>query len=61
MMAFLQKLYTRYKTEAKMNISVILAYLELSLIEYRNIVSIVENKRYSQHNDEIIKYITTTM
>lgn len=61
MMVFLQKMYTRYKSESKMNISVVLAYLELSLIEYRNVVSIVENKRYSQHNDEIIKYITTTM
>jgi len=60
-LSFLQKMYTRYKSEAKMNISVMLTYLELSLIEYRNIVSIVENKRYSQHNDEIIKYITTTM
>lgn len=61
MLVFLQKLYLRYKSDAKMNISVVLAYLELSLLECRNIISIVENKRYSQNSDEIIKYITTTM
>jgi V/A-type H+-transporting ATPase subunit C len=54
-------IFERVKKEHKLNISVVIAYLELAAIEMRDIISIVENKRYNNENNEILKYITVTI
>lgn len=59
--AYLKNIYKRLKRENKMNISVLISYLELELLECRDIISIVENKRYNQQSEEIFKYITATL
>ena len=58
---YLEKIYKRLKRENKMNISVLISYLELELLECKNIISIVENKRYDQQKEEIFKYISATL
>ncbi|WP_163194361.1 V-type ATPase subunit [Clostridium thermarum] len=60
-LAYLKKIYLKYSSEFKRNISVVLAYLELALLECRDIISIVENKRYSQLGEDIIQFITATI
>lgn len=60
-LAYLKKIYLRYNSEFKMNISVVLSYLELAQIECRDIITIVENKRYSQQSEEIMQFITATV
>jgi V/A-type H+-transporting ATPase subunit C len=60
-LAFLKKVYVRYNSEFKMNISVVLSYLELAQLECRDIITIVENKRYSQQSEEIMQFITATV
>jgi V/A-type H+/Na+-transporting ATPase subunit C len=58
---YLKGIYGRYKKENKMNIASVLAYLELALIECRDIISLVENKRYNLKTDETLSYITATL
>jgi V/A-type H+-transporting ATPase subunit C len=60
-LAYLKKIYIKYSSQFKQNISVVLAYLELALLECRDIISIVENKRYSQQSEDIIQFITATI
>jgi V/A-type H+/Na+-transporting ATPase subunit C len=60
-LVYTKKIYEKYKRENKLDISVVVAYLELSLLECRDIISIVENKRYNQNNEETLKYITATL
>lgn len=57
-LSYLKKVYMKYKSEYKMNISVLLAFLELSYMELTDVITIVENKRYSIEYEESIKYIT---
>lgn len=60
-LAYLKKVYLRYNSEFRMNISVVLSYLELALLECRDIITIVENQRYSQQSEEIMQFITATI
>jgi V/A-type H+-transporting ATPase subunit C len=54
-------IFQRIKKEDQLNISVVVAYLELADIEMKDIISIVENKRYKNENEELLKYITVTI
>jgi V/A-type H+/Na+-transporting ATPase subunit C len=54
-------IFESMKRANKMNISAVIAFLELSLIECRDIISIVENKRYNNENEETLNYITATL
>lgn len=54
-------IFEKEKRENKLNISAVISYLELALIEIRDVISIVENKRYSSVNDITLKYITVTI
>jgi V/A-type H+/Na+-transporting ATPase subunit C len=57
-LSYLKKMFLKYKREYRTNISVLIAFLELSYLEMRDIITIVENKRYSVKYDESLKYIT---
>jgi V/A-type H+-transporting ATPase subunit C len=54
-------IFHRIKKEDQLNISVVVAYLELADIEMKDIISIVESKRYKNENNELLKYITVTI
>jgi V/A-type H+-transporting ATPase subunit C len=60
-LSYLKAFYDKMKREHRMNISVAIAYLELALQECRDIITLVENKRYNVENDEALKYITATL
>lgn len=60
-MIYMKKLFLKYKSAGKMNIGSVIAYLGLYEIEIRDIISIVENKRYSQKNEDAVNYITVTL
>lgn len=45
------------KARAKMDISLVLAYLELIEFEIRDIISIIENVRYHMEYEEAVKYL----
>lgn len=61
MNSYLKQMYDGYKKEGKMNISCVVAYLELQLIEMRNIISIIENIRYNLGALETSKYVTAKL
>ncbi|MCL2860560.1 MAG: V-type ATPase subunit [Oscillospiraceae bacterium] len=46
-----------YKT-GKMDISVLISFLEISTIQIRDIIGILESKRYPCDKNEVLKYIT---
>lgn len=59
--SYLKNMFDNYKKEGKMNISCIVAYLELQLIEMRDIISIIENIRYGVMAEENSKYVTAEL
>lgn len=61
MLDYLKKLCLNYKSRNSMNLSGVIAYVELSLIEMRNIVSIIESKKYNQTPSEIMQYINISI
>lgn len=60
MLAYMRNIYRQYKKDHKNNISVVMAYLELALLEIRDIVSLIESKRYSLNNQDAFKYMSIT-
>lgn len=56
---YLKKIFLNYKREYKTNISVLAAYFELSYMEMRDIISIIENIRYNNESEEAKKYLTS--
>jgi len=60
-LSYLKKNYEKYKKLNDLNISVLVAYLELFLIEVRDITSIVENKRYNIQKRDSMSYIIATL
>lgn len=58
--AYLKGIFQKSKRENKLNISFLLSYIKLVIIEVRNIISIVENKRYNIEKQEAIKYVSIT-
>jgi len=56
----LKKMYEKAEKTNQLNISIVISYLELLLLEIRDITSIVENKRYNIQKTEGIRYITAT-
>lgn len=61
MLSYMKNMYLKYKKKHENNISVVAAYLELALIEVRNIISIIESKRYSVDTNDTFKYISVTI
>lgn len=57
-LAYLRKYFNSYKKQNKMNLALVMSYLELSYLELRDIISIVENIRYSAEHEEIKKFVT---
>lgn len=60
-LAYLKNIHEKYKRAHEMNISVVIAYLELALLECRDIISILENKRYNIPSNDTLRYITATI
>lgn len=59
MLFYLKKVFLQYKREYKTNISVLVSYFELSYMEMRDIISIIENIRYNNEAEEAKKYLTS--
>lgn len=55
---YMKNLYLKYAKENPMDISIVVSYLELALLEIKYIVSIIEGKRYSLDSEEIHRYIS---
>lgn len=60
-LAYLRKYFSSHKTLNKMNIASVAAYLELSYLELRDIISVMENIRYGAGEEEAKKFITFTI
>lgn len=58
---YLKKLFKSYERLNSMNISGVIAYLELLFLEVRDIISIVENIRYGVGIEETSKYVTSVI
>jgi len=56
---YIKQRYFEINKESKMNISILMSFLEISLIEIRDIITILESKRYTFNKEETLKYITT--
>jgi V/A-type H+-transporting ATPase subunit C len=61
MLTYLKNDFNKLRVRGEMNISCLIAYLELFQIETRDLISIVENKRYNINFDEAMKYVTVTI
>lgn len=61
MLSYLRDDFNKLRVRGEMNISCLIAYLELFQIEIRDIISTVENKRYNINFDEAMKYVTVTI
>jgi len=57
---FQKKYYKKFLIENKTNISMVMSYLMFYRIEVRDIISIIEQKRYSINMNEGINYISHT-
>lgn len=55
---FIRKQLSKYRSAGKLNISLTLSYIQLMEIELRDIISIVENKRYMYEEAKASEYIT---
>ncbi|MBM7870007.1 V/A-type H+-transporting ATPase subunit C [Clostridium pascui] len=55
---YMKNLYLKYAKENPMDISIVVSYLELALLEIKYIVSIIEGRRYSLDSQEIHRYIS---
>ncbi|WP_125152803.1 V-type ATPase subunit [Clostridium rectalis] len=60
-LTYMKRVYLKYKKTHGNNISVVMSYLELALLEIRDVVSIIESKRYSIDNEEAFRYVTITV
>ena len=58
---FEKKYFEKFLRENKTNISIVMSYLMIYRIEMKDIISIIEQKRYSITMDEGINYISVTL
>jgi V/A-type H+-transporting ATPase subunit C len=56
--SYLKGIYQKYKRDYRMNISVLYSFLELAYLECRDVIAILESKRYSVSYEESSKFIT---
>ncbi|WP_315115135.1 V-type ATPase subunit [uncultured Clostridium sp.] len=59
--SYIKKMLLKYKKEHKNNIGTVIAYLELSLFEIKDIISLLEAKRYCIKDEELLSYISFTI
>lgn len=59
--ASFKKFLEKYMSAFELNISVVIAFINLLHIEIKNIVSIVENKRYGAGNTGLIEFLNTAL
>lgn len=58
---YINELQLKNKKEHKNNITTVVAYLELALSEIKNIISIIEIKRYGISDEDLYKYLSFTV
>ena len=58
---YLRNMYGKFIKMGGLNISVLLSYLELFFFEIKDLIAILENKRYGFDSDEVRKYITASI
>jgi len=56
--SYLKDIYNKYKRDYRMNISVLYSFLELAYLECRDVIAILESKRYSINYEDSAKFIT---
>ncbi|MFA9397371.1 MAG: V-type ATPase subunit [Clostridiaceae bacterium] len=61
MNSYIKKLLVSFNSSSKLNISGTLSYIQLIYIEIKDIISIVENKRYKYQSEDTIRYITEAL
>lgn len=57
-LSYISSMHLKNKKEHNSNISTVVAYLELALIEIKNITSLIEIKRYSINDEDSYKYLS---
>lgn len=57
-LAYISGMHLKNKKEHKSDISTVVAYLELALIEIKNITALIEMKRYSINDEDLYKYLS---
>lgn len=60
-LSYLKNLYKKAQRSNALNISVVMSYVELLLMEVKDIIAIVETKKYNADHSETKKYITATL
>lgn len=53
---YFKKYFKSYKKQNRMNLALVLSYIEIASLEVRDIISIVENIRYGANGEEIKKF-----
>lgn len=61
MLTCLRGMFNKYRRENRLDVSVVISYLELLSIEIRDITSIVENKRYGIESEKTLSYLTLNL
>ena len=61
MLVYLRSAYKKLAKKNPVSISIVLSFLEVYLLEIRDVISIIENKRYKSDSAEIKKFITATL
>lgn len=60
-LSYLKNLYNKIQRSNALDVSVVMSYVELLLLEVKDIIAIIENKRYNTQHSEAKKYITATL
>lgn len=60
-LSYLRNAYKKQEKKNPISIATVIFYLEVYLLEVRDVITTIENKRYKSDNSEIKKYITTTL
>ncbi|GAA0719489.1 hypothetical protein GCM10008905_07610 [Clostridium malenominatum] len=55
---YIRKIHLKYKKEHKNNIGTVFSYLQLALFEIKDIISLMEAKRYNVADEELLNYIS---
>lgn len=60
-LSYLRKTYKNQEKKNPISIATVSFYLEIYLLEVRDVITTIENKRYKSDNSEIKKYISATL
>lgn len=55
---YIRKIHVKYNKEHKNNFGTVFSYLQMSLFEIKDIISLMEAKRYNVTDEELLNYIS---